>query len=429
VERLASLRVWLLAAMLGTGAVGVALAYVVVGQIEHSREITADRDKARVVARAIAAQMAAGAGPADLSRLQRVLPTDQLIVTSAGAVVFMGRPLLSSAVEVTVTAGFPGGRVTVVDHESVTSGAPTDAVVAGILVAGLVTVAALSVSSLITRSVREPLQRAIEVSDRIAAGDLTARMGAAGPDALSHLGAALDEMAGRLEREDRDRRRFLADVAHEVATPVNTIVSYAQAIADGTVTSAEERERAARAISGAGDRVVRLLAALRELTSLDLYGEVHGEPLDLAEVCGGLVERLRPTAEASGLTLACDVPAVGVSTDRRLVETILDNLLTNAIRYTPAGGSVTVQGRIEPGWVEFAVADTGVGIASEHLPRIFDDLYRTDEARRQQTGGVGLGLSIARRATEVLGGSITVASAPGQGSRFTVRLPRTAGQM
>lgn len=426
--RLASLRVWLLAAMLGSGAVGIVLAYMTAGSIGRSHEASEDRNKAQMVANAVAVQARQGAGPAQFASLQRVLPSDQLIVVRHGRVAFSGSPLRAREVEVTVSAPFPGGKVTLIDHESSESSASTAAVVAGLAVAVLVISAALAVSSLITRSVREPLARAIEVSDRIAGGDLSARMGTSGPDALSHLGAAMDGMAGRLQQEDHDRRRFLADVAHEIATPVNTIVGYAEAIADGTAANGAERETAGRAIADAGERVARLLGALRELTTLDLYGEVHAAPVELAGVVGDVVERQRPAAAERHVELTADVPQASLVSDRRLLETILENLLTNAIRYTPSGGRVQVGARTAGDAVEVWVSDTGPGLDPDQQRLVFDDLYRTDEARQVTTGGAGLGLSIARRAAHALDGSISLESAPGEGSTFTVRVPRRIAQ-
>jgi signal transduction histidine kinase len=276
--------------------------------------------------------------------------------------------------------------------------------------------------------VREPLARAIEVSDRIAGGDLSARMGASGPDALSHLGAAMDGMAVRLQQEDHDRRRFLADVAHEIATPVGTIVGYAEAIADGTAAHGAERERAGRAIADAGERVARLLGALRELTTLDLYGEVHAVPVELAGLVDDVVERQRPAAADRQVELTADVPQANLVSDRRLLETILENLLTNAVRYTPPGGRVQVGARAAGDAVEVWVSDTGPGLDADQQRLVFDDLYRTDEARQVSTGGAGLGLSIARRAAHALAGSISLESSPGEGSTFTVRVPRAAAQ-
>ncbi len=176
--RLASLRVWLLAAMLGTGAVGILLSYVTAGGIERSHQASEDRAKAQTVADHVAQEAAHGAARAQFAVMQRVLPSDQLIVIRHGRRVFAGPPLLAREVEVTVHARFPGGQVTLVDHASSESSATMAALVGGIGVVALLIAAALAVSSLITRSVREPLARAIAVSDRIAAGDLSARMGA-----------------------------------------------------------------------------------------------------------------------------------------------------------------------------------------------------------------------------------------------------------
>ena len=422
-ERLASLRVWLLAAMLGAAAIGVTMAYITVGSIEHAREASGDRAKAQAVANAVARQAEAGETPAGFARLQQMLPNDQLTIVHHGAVVFRGPLRASQPVELTATAAYPGGRVTLVDHATISSGDRNAVAIAAISVVLLVIAAALVVSARITRSVREPLARAIAVSDRIAGGDLTARMGESGPDALSHLGAAMDDMADRLQEVDRNRRRFLADVTHEIATPVNTIVGYATAIADGTAAEDRERERAERAISDACERVGRLLASLRELTTLDLYGEPHAAPFDLADLVDDVVERQRPAARDGSVTLDLDVHRAGVVTDSRLLETILENLLSNAIRYTPAGGQVVVGARADASDLELWVSDSGPGIPPDQQRWIFDDLYRTDVARRQTTGGSGMGLSIARRAALALGGTIRVVSAPRAGSTFTVHVP------
>jgi two-component system, OmpR family, sensor histidine kinase BaeS len=137
-----------------------------------------------------------------------------------------------------------------------------------------------------------------------------------------------------------------------------------------------------------------------------------------------VVERQRPAAAGRRVELVADVPSAELNSDPRLLETILDNLVANAIRYTPAGGRVDIGGRADRDEVEVWVRDTGPGIDSEQQRLIFDELYRTDAARQVTTGGVGLGLSIARRAAQTLQGGITVDSAAGAGSTFTVHLPR-----
>ncbi len=408
--------------MIGAGLGGGALVYVAIGNTARAEELAVDRAKARAVANAVARQMSQGASAAELARLQGVLPNDQLIVERGRVRIYTGPRRAGRRIEVTVSAPFRGGRVTLVDHESPAAAQAPGAIVAGLAVAALLILTAVVVSSAITRSVRGPVERAIDVSDRIAAGDLTARMGRTGPDTLSTLGSALDDMAERLEREDIERRRFLADVAHEVATPLHTIVAYATAIADGTVAGDAEFARAERAITGASARVDGLLTALREMARLDLFSTVHIDEMDPAEVCGEVVDRFESAAAQKGVALTVDVPAATIRSDRWLLDTVLDNLVANAIRYTPAGGSIAVRGRRSADGFEISVADTGIGIAEDDQRRIFDHLYRVDNARARATGGLGLGLTIARRAAEALGGTIAVTSTLGAGSTFTLSI-------
>ena len=273
--------------MISAGAIGGLAAYATVGRVAHSEELAADRAKTQAIADAIAQELSGGASTGDLARLQRVLPNAQLIVERDGVRLFTGPTSRAGSVEVTVTAPIPRGRVTLVDHESAVA-EPLVAIAAGLGVTALVTAAALLTASAIARAVRTPVERAVTLSGRIAAGDLQARVGQSGPGELSTLGVALDGMAAQLEDQEGARRRFLADVTHEVATPLHTIVGYATAISDGTIHSQAEHANAQRAITSATDRVNGLLTALRETANLDLFSTVHSDEVNVADVCDGL---------------------------------------------------------------------------------------------------------------------------------------------
>ena len=428
VARLTSLRFWLLVAMIAAGVVGLVGAYVSFGKIQAAQERRADLRKAEQQAAAVAHQAAAGVGRARFAALQAVLPNDQLIVLRGGRRVFVGPAITARELEVTASANFPGGQVILRDYESPGKNwtALLTLIAAAVIV--LVILAAWLAATLLTRAVREPVERAVAAADRLAAGDLSARMGASGPDELMRLGAAFDSMAERLESADQEQRRFLADVAHEIATPTNAISGYGVALADGSLESEAEREEARALIESETRRLTNLIADLRALTRLDVAGEARRAGVDLRELCRAAVARFAPAARAAGIRLESDLRQVAVESDPRLIETVLDNLLSNALRYTPSGGRVELRLRRDRKEVVLSVRDTGIGIAPEQQRRVFDRLYRVDEARDRERGGSGLGLAIAQRAAQALGGRIELDSEEGRGSEFRLVLPSAPRQ-
>jgi signal transduction histidine kinase len=422
--RLTSLRFWLVVAMLSTALVGLAGAYVIFGRIQASQEHAADTAKDKRIAAAIAVQAAAGADRVRFKAIQGALPYDQLIVIRNGKKAFTGPPL-AHELEASVTVPFRGGRVIVRDYETPKKSASLvlTLVAAGVIL--LVILAAFAAATLVTRAVREPIERAVAAADQLAGGDFSARMGTTGPEELVRLAQAFDSMAERLESAERDQRRFLADVAHEIATPTNAISGYGIALADGSVHSEAERADARALIESETRRLTGMIEDLRALTRLDLAEEVRRVPLDLAEVCRSAAARFLPAAQAGGVELHVDARPAPVEADERLLGMILDNLLSNAIRYTPAGGRIDLQLRRHGNELVAAVRDTGVGIAPEHQRRVFDRLYRVAEARDRASGGSGLGLAIAQRAARTLGGRLELESEPGRGSEFRLVLPLT----
>lgn len=431
--RLGLLRGRLLAAVLVTAVLGLVGTYWLFAALEASEERASVLHHARSTAHAIA-PLVAGAldAPAELATIcrsaQAGLGDEQLIAVADGRTV-CSHPVPRATRVVRVTVSVDGATVTVLgDLESTSSvTAELTAVVAALLV--LVVAVALLVSRRVVHEIREPISRAVDVADRVAAGDLTARMGPTPLEDLAHLSRAFDGMASRLEEGDRLQRQFLADLAHEIATPLNVVSGYATALTDGTVDTDEARAEAAAAIAVETSRVQGLLDDLRRLHRLDWAEPVRAEWVDVAGVCRELAARLHAMAESSSIELAVNGRRLRCWCDRRLVESVLINLLTNAIRYTPSGGRVTMTVRRRGRWVVVAVRDTGIGIAPEHRDRIFDRLYRVDEARDRATGGSGLGLAIAQRAAVALGGRIEVDSAPGRGSEFTLVLPERRGTL
>lgn len=422
---LSSLRMRVVLAMLGVSLVGLVGAYLLIASIEGVEERGAAQKDASRVAQRIAAILVArpNADAASLAAITAGLGDDGVLVTEQGKQL-ISVPLPGTAARVTQTAAMPNGQVTVTAPVENTKGLSLEltAVSGGMLL--LVASGGLVVTEIVARGLRRPITRAVEAADRVATGDFDARIGDIGTSEFTRLARAFDSMAARLATSDLRERHFLADLAHELATPLNVITGFAMSLADGTVTRPDQQRQAAELIAAETERLEGLFEDLRHLTRLDWNEVVRREPVDLAQLCHNLAARFGPTARQIGVTLSVRARTATVLTDRRLVETVAVNLLTNALRYTPQGGLVTVSVRSHSRDIVLSVADTGIGISAADREHVFDRLFRVDEARDRVSGGSGLGLAIARRAALALEGRLEVDSTLGKGSEFRLVLPR-----
>ncbi len=427
-SRLASLRVWLLAAMLATAVLTLLAGNVITGRLSAASEEAADRAKAQATARAIASQVQAGADAEDLRALQQILPSDQIIVTRNGTTVFAGPAITSAPLELTVTAPLPGGHVELRDYHAAPSGGLGQGTLIAAIIAIVIIGEAWLAATVLVRTVRRPVGRAIEAAGRLAQGDFSARMGASGPEEFARLGRAVDAMAAQLQHADSEQKRFLTDLVHEIATPVSAISGFAVALTDGSIQTPAERAEAADIVRHETRRLQQLLDDVRQLNRLELTDSVRREHLDISALCTQTAQRFRLAARDAGITVTVHAAHAWLDADPRLIDAVVSNFVSNAIRYTPPGGKVEIRAarRRKPPAVIIAVRDTGTGIAPGHLDRIFDRLYRTDDARDRATGGFGLGLAIARSAARSLGARIEVDSQPGTGSEFRLILPSGA---
>jgi signal transduction histidine kinase len=223
---------------------------------------------------------------------------------------------------------------------------------------------------------------------------------------------------------ERIRRDFVANASHELKTPVASIQALAETLEEAVAQDPVRAERFLALLGNEANRLSRLVADLLDLSRLEAEPPERSL-VHLETVVKDEVERLRARAEASGITLLLEAadaaPVYGSPGDLGL---LVHNLLDNAIHYSPGGGQVRVRVDTEDGSALLIVSDTGIGIASRDLDRVFERFYRADPARSRETGGTGLGLSIVKHVAESLGGEVTVQSVLGAGSTFTVRLPR-----
>ncbi len=295
-------------------------------------------------------------------------------------------------------------------------------VIGAALAGGLGLVLGLALS----RSLTAPLQRLAAAARALAGGDLAQRVEVTGSAEVADVAQAFNEMAEGLEEAERLRHNLIVDVAHELRTPLSVLQGNLQAILDDVY--ALDRAEIAR-LYDETRLLSRLVDDLRELALADA-GELrlNLQPMDAGRVLQATAESLSPAAEAQGVTLTAEVhgilPLIQADPDR--LAQVLRNLLVNAFRHTPTGGSVTLTASATADAVEFAVSDTGEGIAAADLPHIFERLWRADRSRARDerwAGGSGLGLSIAKSMVEAQGGRIWVESKPSEGATFRFTMP------
>ena len=232
-----------------------------------------------------------------------------------------------------------------------------------------------------------------------------------------------------LQRLETVRRDFVANVSHELRTPVTAIRATADVLLGTARDDPQARDRFLRNIAAECERLSALLDDLLALARIESgKWEPRLQPVSVREAAEAVVAKVQPQIAEKHLEVSVTVaPEVQAQADPDALQQILLNLVDNAVKYTPAGGRIAIEGGMEDGRARFDVVDTGVGIPERDLPRIFERFYRVDRARSRELGGTGLGLSIVKHLVEAHGGQVTAESTVEQGSRFTVRLPAAAG--
>jgi len=239
----------------------------------------------------------------------------------------------------------------------------------------------------------------------------------------------------RLTSLERVRRDFVANVSHELKTPLAAVVGFTEALRDGAKDKAGTRDDFIERIGKQSARMTRLLDDLLELSSLESEGvRMDAAPVEARALADKAVENLSQAAQARGQKVSVSDSPGGsalVMADEQRIAQALGNMLDNAVKYSPEGSRIEMDFRRQGGMLEISVSDPGPGIASEHLPRLFERFYRVDKSRSRELGGTGLGLAIAKHIAELHGGKAGVESELGRGSRFWLALPlagKTGGE-
>jgi signal transduction histidine kinase len=297
-----------------------------------------------------------------------------------------------------------------------------DSVTAVVIAASVLAVAAsVGLAVILSRMLARPLAEIGGAARRVADGDYKARVPRDGPEEVASLADSFNQMASSLERQESMRRDFIANAAHELRTPLTNLQGYLEALRDGVIIA----DRATyESLHEEADRLVRLSRSLDALAEGDAdTNPPQLEELDLALAVRSAIDLATPSVERAGLRLQTEIPdSLPARADPDRLAQVLANLLSNAVRYTPTGGSITVRAERQPSDVLISVANTGDGIPPEDLDRLFERFYRVEKSRDRARGGAGIGLAIVKQLVESAGGHVGAESRDGQ-TRFWFSLP------
>jgi signal transduction histidine kinase len=304
-----------------------------------------------------------------------------------------------------------------------------DSLFSPLLGAGAVTlVLGVLLAITIASSVARPLGKLADAAEAISHGDYDQQIVAEGPKEVQSVAASFNSMAGQVKAAQQAQREFVANVSHDLKTPITSIQGWSQSLVDGTASNEAEIGRAARIIHNETNRMARMVSQLLDLARIESgQMELTLEPVDLRQILTDVHHNLGVQAEERGVHLTLDLaPVPPIMGDHDRLMQVFSNLVDNGLAHTPNGGRVHLSVRPHGDRaLEASVQDTGEGIAPEELSRIFERFYQVDKSRSRTRArrGSGLGLSIVRELVEAHGGRISARSEAGSGSLFVVRLP------
>lgn len=293
-----------------------------------------------------------------------------------------------------------------------------------ILISAIICALSIVLSLVISQLITKPIKEIMQAIMHLYRGEFDKRVKVSGRSEMARLAATFNMMSQRLASVDKMRNEFVSNASHELRTPLGSIKILVESLLYGGKTSPEVQKEFLQDINHEIDRLGNLVTDLMTLVKIDGRVEVPMENVELAELTERVVRYLYPMAEAKGVAMRADLPKDLIirGSESRLHQAI-SNLIDNAIKYTPEGGSVGIVLEQTETAAKLAVSDTGIGIPADDLPHIFERFYRVDKARSRETGGTGLGLSITREIVKMHGGIIRVKSEEGKGSIFTIEIP------
>ncbi len=304
----------------------------------------------------------------------------------------------------------------------------------GFLWAGLVTVIVAAVLALLlTRSLSSPVGKIAKAAHAIAQGDYDQRLEIDYPSEMREVAVSFSQMAGDVKQSRHAMEDFVANVSHELKTPLTSVRGFAEAILDDATGGEEGTRHAAGIIRDESMRMTRMVEQLLELSKIESgQSSMARNPVRVEQVLKACVDRMSIAAKEKGVRLTADCPPLpAVLGDGDRLAQVFINLLDNALKHTPADGKVSAVARLayesvgerQQAFAEVSITDTGPGIPADELDRVFERFYQVDKSRARKTGGAGLGLAISKSIVDLHGGRIWAESVEGLGSKFVVRLP------
>lgn len=359
-----------------------------------------------------------------VSHLAMVVIADLVLIVTAFALINFGL-VRDAPLSLSTTAAETGALPIGAESDLSPAGLFRNVFQEALLISGFATFATAVLASLfVARRIVDPVQAISTTSRRLAQGFYRERTLINSDDELADLSRSVNQLAAALEQSEQRRMTLLADVTHELRTPLATIEGYVEGMLDGVVPANQQN---LSLIQRESARLQRLIEDLELLSRVEAGSvPVESQRLDLAAVLKSLLYQFQPQFEMDGSTLEmslpADLPEVWADPDR--LNQVLVNLLANAYRYTPAGGRVRIEVHCEDEMLHIAVIDNGIGIDPAHLPHLFERFYRVDKSRARKSGGSGIGLTISRHLVFAMGGEIWAESAgAGSGATFHVTLP------